>query len=52
MDNIGSPYGSESPNASGAIVNSEMSNDAMMYYANASIRTLRDAKGVKVEADL
>ena len=52
MDKIVSPYVSESLTNNGVLGADQLNNDSMMYYANASSHTLRDAKGVKVEANL
>ena len=52
IDTLGSLYGYDNPTSSGFLGANELSNDAMMYSANASSRTLRDEEGVKVEADL
>ena len=52
MDKIVSPFVSQSPNNSEVIDANQLNNDSMIYSANASSHTLRDAKGVKVEADL
>ena len=51
MDRLGILYGSEITTASGVLGDSKLRNYAMMYCANASSRTLRDAKGVNIEAD-
>ena len=45
MDNLGSLYGYENTTASGVLGSGYLSNDAMMYYDNASIRMFRDDKG-------
>ena len=52
MDKIGSLYGSKNPTTSAVLCDGVLRNDAMIYSSNASICTLRDAKGVKVEAKL
>ena len=52
MDNLGSPYGSENPNASAVLGANERKNDTMMYSANASSIMLRNAKGNKVESEI
>ena len=51
-DKLGSPYGYKNPTASEVLGDSDIRNDAMVYYANESSRTLRDAKYLKVEANL
>ena len=52
MDTVCSPYGSDNTTAGGVIGTGKLMNDSMMYSANTSSRTLRDAKGVRVEANL
>ena len=52
MDTLGSPYGSENPTAGGVFGSGNLRNGAMMYSDNASSRTLRNAKVVKVEVNL
>ena len=52
MGKFGIPYVSESPTTSGVLGARYLSNDAMMYYFNASSCTLRYAKGVRVESNL
>ena len=50
MDKLGIPYGSENPTDSRVLGTSKHRNDVMIYSSNASICTLRYAKGVKVES--
>ena len=52
IDTLVSMYGSNNTTPSGVIGAGELRNDVMIYYVNASSRTLRYAKVFKVEANL
>ena len=49
---LGSPSRSVNPTAIGVLGAVNLRNDAMMYCANTTSRTLRDARGIKVEANI
>ena len=52
MDKLGSPYGYDNPTTIRFIGGGKLSNDSMMYSTNASSNTLRDAEGIKFEAEI
>ena len=52
IDTLVSMYGSNNTTPSGVLGAGKLRNDVMIYYANASSRTLRYANFFKVEANL
>ena len=52
MDTLGSPQGSNNRNAIIFLVSGKSTNDAIIGSASASSLMLRDASGIKVDAEL